>query len=201
MIVANKKSKKSQSSLTESTLCDWTSLHETPYGAVVGEWKGELLARLRIEWSREISSGGSKNKVSKSVSDRPSNSLQEHGEQEELLQQCLDDFFVNTPKPFPWKRMLLAHKTDFQLAVLKACYDIPPGKTLTYGEIASKVGSPGAARAVGQVMATNPLPLFIPCHRVLASSRKLCGFSAPGGIKTKAILLARESTEEHPLFV
>lgn len=58
--------------------------------------------------------------------------------------------------------------TDFQWSVWEALTDIPPGETLTYGELAERVGKPGAARAVGQALRRNPLPLMLPCHRVVA---------------------------------
>jgi methylated-DNA-[protein]-cysteine S-methyltransferase len=66
------------------------------------------------------------------------------------------------------------------------------GQTMTYGELARRLGSPGAARAVGQAMACNPLPIVIPCHRLLAAGGKLGGFSAFGGVATKARLLELE---------
>jgi O-6-methylguanine DNA methyltransferase len=70
---------------------------------------------------------------------------------------------------------------------------IPPGQTTSYGTLAQQVGSPGGARAVGQAMGRNPLPLIIPCHRVLAAGGKAGGFSAFGGLVTKKHLLAIES--------
>lgn len=70
---------------------------------------------------------------------------------------------------------------------------IPPGQTTSYGALAQQLGSPGAARAVGQAMGRNPLPLIIPCHRVLAAGGKAGGFSAFGGLVTKQHLLAIES--------
>jgi methylated-DNA-[protein]-cysteine S-methyltransferase len=69
---------------------------------------------------------------------------------------------------------------------------IPPGKTLTYGELAAQAGSPGSARAVGQAMGKNPFPVVVPCHRVLAAHGKLGGFSATGGVTTKMRMLAIE---------
>lgn len=70
---------------------------------------------------------------------------------------------------------------------------IAPGATLSYGELASRLGSPGAARAVGQALGRNPFLLIVPCHRVLAANGKLGGFSAHGGVETKRRLLAIES--------
>lgn len=69
---------------------------------------------------------------------------------------------------------------------------VRPGETTSYGELARAAGSPNAARAVGAAMAKNPVPIVVPCHRVLAASKKAGGFSAPGGLATKAKLLAIE---------
>ncbi|HVW91427.1 MAG TPA: methylated-DNA--[protein]-cysteine S-methyltransferase [Devosia sp.] len=66
------------------------------------------------------------------------------------------------------------------------------GETVTYGELAARVGAPGAARAVGQAMGRNRLPVIVPCHRVLASQGRPGGFSAPGGVATKLRLLDME---------
>src|SRR5439155_1571738 len=68
----------------------------------------------------------------------------------------------------------------------------PRGVTMTYGEIAAKVGAPGAAQAVGQAMGHNPFPIVVPCHRVVAAGGANGGFSAPGGVDTKLRLLAIE---------
>jgi methylated-DNA-[protein]-cysteine S-methyltransferase len=69
---------------------------------------------------------------------------------------------------------------------------IPPGQTLTYGEVAARLGEPGAARAVGQALGRNPFAPVVPCHRVLAAGDKPGGFSASGGIRTKLRLLIIE---------
>jgi methylated-DNA-[protein]-cysteine S-methyltransferase len=69
---------------------------------------------------------------------------------------------------------------------------IPPGSTLTYGEIATRLGVPGSGRAVGQALGQNPWPLVVPCHRVLAAGGKLGGFSAVGGAEFKRRLLLIE---------
>jgi methylated-DNA-[protein]-cysteine S-methyltransferase len=69
---------------------------------------------------------------------------------------------------------------------------IPPGETLTYGQIATRLGDPLLARDVGQALARNPFPIVVPCHRVVAAGGKLGGFSARGGVATKQRLLAIE---------
>ena len=84
--------------------------------------------------------------------------------------------------------------SPFTLSVLQACRLIPSGATRTYGELARAAGHPRAARAVGGVMAKNPLPLLIPCHRVLGATGRLTGFSAPGGLKMKQRMLDLERT-------
>lgn len=86
-------------------------------------------------------------------------------------------------------------QTEFQHRVIRSCRQIPFGKTMTYAQLAAKAGCPGAARAVGNCMARNRIPLVIPCHRVLASGGGFGGYSAPGGIPLKRQLLALEGAE------
>jgi methylated-DNA-[protein]-cysteine S-methyltransferase len=85
--------------------------------------------------------------------------------------------------------------TAFRLRVYQALRAVPRGRVVDYGELASAAGSAGAARAVGQAMAHNPLPLFVPCHRVVSASGHIGGFSAPGGRSTKRRLLELEAIE------
>ncbi|MHC5021963.1 MAG: methylated-DNA--[protein]-cysteine S-methyltransferase [Planctomycetota bacterium] len=88
--------------------------------------------------------------------------------------------------PGPWR---IPEGGPFTRKVYRAVHRIPAGRTCTYGEVAARCGSPGAARAVGQAMASNPLPLLIPCHRVVGSAG-LVGFG--GGLHLKERLLERE---------
>ncbi len=80
--------------------------------------------------------------------------------------------------------------TDFQQKVWRALQDIPYGETRCYGDIASAAGNPKAARAVGMANHNNPIPIVIPCHRVIGKNGKLVGFG--GGLDTKEALLALE---------
>ena len=80
----------------------------------------------------------------------------------------------------------------FHQRVYAVARSIPPGQTLTYGEVAARLGEPGAARAVGQALGRNPFAPVVPCHRVLAAGDKPGGFSAAGGIRTKLRLLINE---------
>lgn len=84
----------------------------------------------------------------------------------------------------------LSTATDFQRQVLTAIGEIPPGEVRTYGQIAEAVGKPNAARAVGQALASNPIPIVLPCHRVLASDGTLGGYA--GGLARKRRLLQLE---------
>jgi methylated-DNA-[protein]-cysteine S-methyltransferase len=84
---------------------------------------------------------------------------------------------------------------DFHQRVYDVARTIPPGVTLTYGEVATRLGDPGSARAVGQALGRNPIPVIVPCHRVLAAGGKTGGFSAPGGSATKLNLLAIEGAQ------
>ena len=86
--------------------------------------------------------------------------------------------------------------TDFQLMVLRELQKIPYGTTASYGEIASRIGRPRAVRAVGHANGRNPLPIVIPCHRVIGSDGRLVGFG--GGLAAKEALLRLEM--EHSRF-
>jgi methylated-DNA-[protein]-cysteine S-methyltransferase len=81
---------------------------------------------------------------------------------------------------------------EFHRAVYAAARALPRGATATYGEVARRVGQPGAAQAVGQALGANPVPIVVPCHRIVAAGGRHGGFSAPGGVDTKLRMLAIE---------
>ena len=89
--------------------------------------------------------------------------------------------------------------TEFNRKVYEVALSIPPGETLTYGEVAERLGDKTLARSVGQAMGQNPCPVVMPCHRVMAASdrngAKTGGFSAPGGVVTKLKLLTIEGAQ------
>jgi len=99
--------------------------------------------------------------------------------------------YVNFSRDIPVK---LNGFSEFAMAVLNVCRDITFGERMSYGQVAEKIGRPGAARAVGRVLARNPLPLVIPCHRVICSNGGLGGFSAFGGVTMKKKMLELERT-------
>jgi methylated-DNA-[protein]-cysteine S-methyltransferase len=83
--------------------------------------------------------------------------------------------------------------TEFQRTVWKRLREIPYGETISYGELAKRVGNPKASRAVGAANGQNPIPIVIPCHRVIGSNGKLTGFG--GGLPVKEALLALEAKQ------
>lgn len=83
--------------------------------------------------------------------------------------------------------------TEFQRAVWRRLQEIPYGETISYGELAKRIGNPKASRAVGAANGSNPIPIVIPCHRVIGSNGKLTGFG--GGLPVKERLLALESRQ------
>lgn len=91
--------------------------------------------------------------------------------------------------------VVFGRKTPFCAAVYAALRAVPAGHRTTYAELAVKAGRPKAFRAVGQAMAKNPIPLIVPCHRVVRSDGTLGGYSAPGTIEFKRKLLAIESRQ------
>jgi methylated-DNA-[protein]-cysteine S-methyltransferase len=84
---------------------------------------------------------------------------------------------------------------SFYRRVYEAARKVSAGQTISYGELAARIGAPGAARAVGQALGKNPFAIVVPCHRVLAANGKAGGFSAHGGISTKRRILAVEGVE------
>ncbi|MFC1915033.1 methylated-DNA--[protein]-cysteine S-methyltransferase [Chloroflexota bacterium] len=106
------------------------------------------------------------------------------------LMQRLRAYFAGEQADFP-DELALSRATTFQRKVWEITRLIPYGETRTYGWVAERIGKPKAARAVGQALSRNPLPVIVPCHRVIASDGKLGGFT--GGLDMKQALLALES--------
>ncbi len=90
---------------------------------------------------------------------------------------------------------------DFDRRVYGAARTIPAGQTLTYGAVATRLGDPGAARAVGRALGRNPVAIIIPCHRVVAAGGAMGGFSAGGGVATKRRILAIEGADGDAPFL
>lgn len=122
-----------------------------------------------------------------------------HGYQEVVIDQGKTSLFLEQIEeylngkrkdfelPIDWSVL-----TPFQERALRATFEIPYGQVTTYGKIASLLGNPRAARAVGHAEATNPMPLVVPCHRVIGADGGLHGYGAGKGLATKAWLLELE---------
>ena len=98
---------------------------------------------------------------------------------------------------------LVLEVSQFDASVYTICSSIGRGATLTYGDIARRLGQPGAAQAVGGALGRNPVPIIVPCHRVLGAGTEVGGFSAPGGTNTKQKILGIEGVpgfDEPTLF-
>lgn len=92
----------------------------------------------------------------------------------------------------------LAGVDDFRLAIYASARRLGFGETTTYGELAGRAGHSGLSRETGQALGSNPVPLVIPCHRILAAGGRIGGFSAPGGAATKERMLALEGVRVGP---
>jgi methylated-DNA-[protein]-cysteine S-methyltransferase len=107
------------------------------------------------------------------------------------VKKQLDEYFAGERKIFDLN--LAPDATPFQSSVLEALRSIPYGETRTYADIAAAIGNPKAVRAVGGANGNNPIPIIIPCHRVVGSNGTLTGFG--GGLDTKRFLLDLETSQ------
>ena len=110
--------------------------------------------------------------------------------------QQLEEYFAGERKDFDLPLHLSG--TDFQVQVLQELRRIPYGETRSYGDIAKRIGRPNAMRAVGAANGRNPIPIIVPCHRVIGSSGDLTGFG--GGLDTKEALLRLEAENSDVLL-
>jgi methylated-DNA-[protein]-cysteine S-methyltransferase len=161
-------------------------LFDTGLGAVGMAWSGHGLARLQLpESSRTATERRLRGRSSDMRAGEPPPRVRQAIAAVEtyLAGECVD---------FSPLVLDLSGVGGFYRRIYEATRRLAWGETATYGELARRVGSPGAARAVGQAMGRNPIPLIVPCHRVLASGHGIGGFSAFGGAVTKTRLLALE---------
>jgi methylated-DNA-[protein]-cysteine S-methyltransferase len=172
--------------LTEADGIQRYCLFDTAIGAVGVAWSERGLTRLQLP---ESTRGATERRLRGRSTDAGA------GEPPPRIRQAMaavERYLTGKSVDFSNVDLDLAGVGDFHRQIYEAARRVGWGETVTYGELARRVGSPGAARAVGQAMGRNPIPLIIPCHRVLASGRKIGGFSAFGGAVTKTRLLALE---------
>ena len=117
-------------------------------------------------------------------------SSQGAGEMANLARTQLSEYFASKRRTF--ELPLDLQGTEFQMDVWLEIASIPFGETLSYGQIATRIGRSAASRAVGGAVGANPVPIIIPCHRVLGSAGKITGYSGGRGVPTKVELLELE---------
>jgi methylated-DNA-[protein]-cysteine S-methyltransferase len=105
---------------------------------------------------------------------------------------AIQTLLAGTPTDLSAVPLDMTHVPPFHRRVYAFARSIPPGATMSYGQVAIAIGAPGSARAVGQALGRNPFAIVVPCHRVLAASGAIGGFSARGGVSTKRRLLGIE---------
>ena len=154
--------------------------HQTPIGTLLLASDGEYLQLLGFP------TGAMKR--------HHDNSWEKKDEPFKAVIKQLDEYFGGSRQGFDLP--LRPGGTEFQRRVWQALQHIPYGETWSYGELAKYIGNPNASRAVGAANGINPIPVIIPCHRVIGSNGKLTGFG--GGLETKAFLLTLESTWREP---
>jgi methylated-DNA-[protein]-cysteine S-methyltransferase len=159
---------------------------KTPWGWIAAAGSNRVLRFLTIGHPNEVAS-------LRAIAKGPLEETPEPGNWHPQLAKLLAAYAAGKDVDFSDIEIAEEHYTPFQRSVVELCRRIPSGETLSYGELAELAGSPGAARAVGSVMAKNRYPLVVPCHRVIGSGGRLGGFSAPQGISLKQQLLDLEA--------
>jgi methylated-DNA-[protein]-cysteine S-methyltransferase len=164
------------------TLTTYYSYHNSPIGKLLLAGNGAMLALL----------GFPKGKMQRR---HDANWIEDDGPFRAVSEQ-LQAYFSGELQDF--NLPLAPRGTEFQESVWQALIEIPYGATWSYGDLAKRIGKPKASRAVGTANGQNPIPVIIPCHRVIGASGKLTGFG--GGLQTKEFLLGLESKAVAPQF-
>lgn len=162
------------------------ALFDTPLGACAVAWgpRGVVAVNLPDRHPADLRAGLEKRFPDASANDPPQTVREAMHQIVELLE--------GKKRRLDKVKLDMTGLSPFQRSVYEAARLIPPGETISYGELARRIGRPGAARAVGHALGRNPFALVVPCHRVLAQGGGMTGFSAPGGVVTKKRLLRLE---------
>jgi methylated-DNA-[protein]-cysteine S-methyltransferase len=162
------------------------ALFDTTFGACAIAWCETGVTAIQLpEASRTATAGRIKRSGARAASEAPPSEIAD-------VIAGLRRYFDGDEVDFSGVGLDLGGVSDPFRRIYDEARRIRWGETVTYGVLASRVGSPGSARVVGQAMAKNPMPIIIPCHRVLASGDRLGGFSAHGGTVQKERLLVLE---------
>jgi methylated-DNA-[protein]-cysteine S-methyltransferase len=168
----------------------------SPVGSITVAWKGETVVCVhmdeavnRTSWRTRYRSAAPIERLRSELSERFGDVELEHAGPGARPARAFRRYFAGDRHALD-RLAVDPGGTPFQAKVWKRLRAIPAGRTMTYGELADAVGAPGAARAAGGAVGSNPIPVIIPCHRVVGSDRKLTGFG--GGLERKLWLLEHE---------
>ena len=161
-------------------------LFDTAFGTCAIAWSGAGLTRVQLP---ETTAGEAESRVQRPGAEPAAMPLPAFAQE---AVSALRRYFDGAPVSLELLLLDENNVPSFNALIYRALRTVPRGTTVTYGDLAKRVGQSGAARAVGMAMGRNPWPVIVPCHRVLASGKKLGGFSAPGGTVTKEKLLGLE---------
>ena len=162
------------------------TLFETPFGRSGIAWRDDGIVAIQLAEASDAAT------VRKLLVRNPAIALAKPPAWIAEATRAIREHLSGRPQDLSRLSLALDDVPRFHRAVYAEARKVASGSTVSYGELAARVGSPGAARAVGQAMARNPFILAVPCHRILGSGGSLGGFSARGGVRTKARLLELE---------
>ena len=172
-------------------------LFETAIGVCALAWEGERFIGAQLPEGDE---DGARKRLARRFPEA------EEAEAQGFVAEAVDGIralFEGEKRDLSHLPLALERAPEFNRKVYEVALSIPHGETLTYGEVAQRIGEPGAARAVGVALGQNLWPIIVPCHRVLAAGGKTGGFSADGGVETKLRILTIEkarTSDELSLF-
>jgi methylated-DNA-[protein]-cysteine S-methyltransferase len=165
---------------------------ETPIGWIGIAWSAHGLTNLQLpERDKEGTRRRLLRRVPAALEARPQGAIAE-------AVALLERYAAGEEIDFGDVPLDLSGADPFRLAIYRAARRLGFGQTTTYGGLAESAGHPGEARETGQALGSNPVPIIVPCHRILAAGNKIGGFSAPGGARTKRRLLAMEGVSVDP---
>jgi methylated-DNA-[protein]-cysteine S-methyltransferase len=159
---------------------------DTPIGACAIAWRGDVIVGVQLpEETQPRARARLQRRHGAMIEATPPAHVQAIAARVRALLEGERDDLLDVP-------LDMEGVPPFNQRVYRIARAIPPGRTLTYGEVATQLGDPGAARAVGQALGHNPFAPIVPCHRILAAGGQGGGFSANGGVATKLRMLQIE---------